>query len=291
MSRSGPGEDGIAGRGAPGDPPGWTARVRPWLLLTAVVAASLWAWNGLDVDADRFHRAGQALQAVADEFWPPDWSQGPLIADALVETLQMAVLATVFGTLISIPLGLVAARTVFPAWIAVPTRLAATAVRVVPILIWAFLAVITLGPGALAGVVALTFYTVGYLTKLQSESIEGIPRDALDAVRAMGAPRYQQAWHVVLPEAANALRAQALFMFEYNVRSSSIVGFVGAGGLGVLLDISHQLGAYDRITAYVLALFAIVVAIDALSYLVRRRYIEMAEAPRARWRDVMWPRR
>lgn len=261
---------------------------RRWLLAAAVLAATVWAWNGLDIDTERLHRAGQALQAVGDEFWPPDWSEGRIIADALLETVQMAVLATVFGTLVSIPLGLVAARTVFPPWIAVPTRLAATAVRVVPILIWAFLAVITLGPGALAGVVALTFYTVGYLTKLQSESIEGIPRDALDAVRAMGAPRYQQAWHVVLPEAANALRAQALFMFEYNVRSSSIVGFVGAGGLGILLDVSREFQAYERITAYVIALFVVVVAIDALSYLVRRRYIETDERAPG-WRDVLAP--
>lgn len=261
-----------------------------WLLAAVLLAALVWAWTGLDMDADRLDRAGNALTAISTEFWPPDFGQRGIIADAMVETLQMAILATLFGTLISIPMGLIAARTVFPPWLAVPTRLAATAVRVVPILIWALLAVIALGPGPLAGVVALTFYTVGYLTKLQSESIEGIPRDALDAVRAMGAPRYQQAWHVVLPEAANALRAQALFMFEYNVRSSSIVGFVGAGGLGVLLDVARVFGAYDQITAYILSLFAIVVAIDGLSYLVRRRYIEQEErAQRPTWREVLMP--
>ncbi len=262
---------------------------RTLILAALLLGALVWAWTGLDMDTARISRASAALSAIALEFWPPDFSHGNVIVDAMIETLQMAILATIFGTLISIPMGLVAARTVFPPWIAVPTRLAATAVRVVPILIWALLAVITLGPGPLAGVVALTFYTVGYLTKLQSESIEGIPRDALDAVRAMGAPRYQQAWHVVLPEAANALRAQALFMFEYNVRSSSIVGFVGAGGLGVLLDSARQFQQYDRITAFVLALFLVVVVIDGISYLIRRRYIEHEERGRASWRDVLMP--
>ncbi len=273
-------------------PAGGARRV---VVLAAVVLAVAWAWTGLDIDLDRLDRAGAALDAIVHEFWPPELGRGALVWDAIVETVQMAVLATVFGTAIAIPLGLVAARTVFPAWVAVPARLAATAVRVVPILIWALLAVITLGQGPFAGVVALTFYTVGYLTKLQSESIEGIPRDALDAVRAMGAPRYQQAWHVVLPEAANALRSQVLFMFEYNVRSSSIVGFVGAGGLGVLLDVAREFRDYDRITAYVLALFVVVVAIDGLSYLLRRRYVEHAEGGsgrggrRARFRDVLAP--
>ncbi len=261
-----------------------------WILLGVLVLAMVWAWTGLDMDTARIARAGTALTAISTEFWPPNFEQGGLIVDALIETVQMAILATLFGTIVSIPMGLVAARTVFPPWIAVPTRLAATSVRVVPILIWALLAVITLGPGPLAGVVALTFYTIGYLTKLQSESIEGIPRDALDAVRAMGAPRYQQAWHVVLPEAANALRAQALFMFEYNVRSSSIVGFVGAGGLGVLFDVARGFGNYDQITAYVLALLLVVVSIDGLSYLVRRRYIEHEErAARPTWKEVLLP--
>lgn len=258
----------------------------------AVLAALfLWAWFGLDLEAARLGAAWNAVATITAEAWPPDFSQGRLIAEALVETVQIAVLATVFGTLISVPMGLLAARNLFPPTLATPVRWAAAAIRVLPSILWAFLAVIILGPGPLAGVVAMTLYTVGYLAKLQSEAFEGIPRDAVDAVRAMGLGRATVAWHVALPEAANALRSQILFMFEYNVRSSTVIGFVGAGGIGQLLLIYLDFRFYDQMNAVLLALLATVLVIDGISYLLRRRYVELEEAPRARWKDILWPPR
>ncbi len=261
----------------------------PWMPVAGVLLF-LWAWFGLDLDASRIGRAPEALGNLMRDAWPPDFSQRALLQDALIETLQIAILATVFGVIFSIPLGLLAARNLFPKWIATPIRLVASAVRVLPSILWALIAVLVLGPGPLAGVVAMTFYTIGYLAKLQSEAFEGIPRDALDAVRAMGLGRSTVAWHVALPEAANALRSQVLFMLEYNVRNSSVVGIVGAGGLGVLLSNYVTFYDYGRLFAVLVVLFVTVVAIDALSYAVRRRFIEMDEGPRARWRDLFWPR-
>lgn len=262
---------------------------RRWGSAGAIAALVTWAWLGLDVDGSRLDRAPRALQDLLQRSFPPDWSQLPLLLDALLETIQIAVLATVFGVILSIPLGLVAARNLFPAWAAGPARLMASAVRVLPSILWALIAALIFGPGPLAGVIAMTFYTVGYLGKLQSEAFEGIPRDALDAVRAMGLGRPTVAWHVALPEAANALRSQVLFMLEYNVRNSSVVGIVGGGGLGVLMSNYVQFVDYSRLSALLILLFATVVVMDAASFYVRRRYIEM-DAPRARWRDVFWPR-
>ncbi len=262
---------------------------RRWLLPAIVLVGAVWAWHGLDMEVARLNRAADAAVNLADEFWPADFSPFSVIWGALIETIQIALLATVFGTVLSVPVGLIAARNLFPPAIATPVRMAATAVRVLPAILWAIFAVIVVGQGPLAGVVALTFYTIGYLTKLQSEAIEGIPRDALDAVRAMGAPRWQQAWHVALPEAANALRSQVLFMFEYNVRNSSVLGIVAAGGIGVHIVQAIDFHAFDRVMAYVIALFVTVAIIDAVSYLVRRRYIELEESPKARWRDTLWP--
>lgn len=266
----------------------------PWrrVLPFAVVGAfTVWAWFGLDMDAARIGRAPAALAGLLRRAFPPDFTQGGLIASALIETLQTAVLATVFGILLSIPLGLAGARNLFPAWLAVPARTLASGVRVLPSILWALIAVLVLGPGPLAGVVAMTFYTIGYLGKLQSEAFEGIPRDAVDAVRAMGLGRATVAWHVALPEAANALRSQALFMLEYNVRNSSVVGIVGAGGLGVLVANAFQFYQYDRLLAVLLVLFGTVVVLDAVSYFVRRRFIELEHAPRASWRHVLFPPR
>ncbi len=264
---------------------------RRLLPLTLVVVLAVWAWVGLDLEAARIGRAPAALADFIDRSFPPDFSQGPLIWAALIETLQTAVLATVFGIVLSVPLGLLGARNLFPVWIALPTRTLANGVRVLPSILWALIAVLILGPGPLAGVVAMTFYTIGYLAKLQSEAFEGIPRDAIDAVRAMGLGRTTIAWHVALPEAANALRSQALFMLEYNVRNSSVVGIVGAGGLGVLVSNSFQFYRYDQLAAVLLVLFGTVVLLDALSFLVRRRFIELEHAPKARWIDLFRIRR
>ncbi len=261
-------------------------RALTFLPALALLAAFVWAWTGLDMDLSRIGRAGRAVVNLADSFWPPDWSTGELIGQALQETLQIAILATVFGLAVALPLGLLAARNLFPVWLATPIRLLASAIRVLPSILWAVLAVIVVGPGPFAGVVAMTFYTIGYLAKLQSEAFEGIPRDAVDAVRAMGLGRPTVAWHVGLPEAANALRSQALFMLEYNVRSSAVIGFVGAGGLGQLMSTYLQFFDYARVAAVLLVLFATVVVIDGASYLVRRRFIELEESPRARWRDL-----
>ncbi len=259
-------------------------------LLPALVAVlAVWAWFGLDIQVDRIARAPRNLATLLSESWPPSFSPWAPLWDALVETIQIALLATIIGLVLSLPLGLLAARNLSPGWIGTPMRLLATAVRVFPAILWALLAVIVVGQGPLAGVIALGFYTTGFLTKLQSEAIEGIPRDALDAVRAMGAPRWQQAWHVALPEAANALRSQALLMFEYNVRNSSVLGFVAAGGIGVQIVQAYQFFDYDRIFAAILVVFVTVAIIDYASYLVRRRYLELDERPKARWRDVLFP--
>lgn len=265
------------------------SRTRTWAPVVALAVLSIWAWFGLGADLSRIDRAPSALAELLRRSFPPDWSNFRLLADALVETLQIAILATLFGTLLALPLGIVAARNLFPVWLATPIRSIASGVRVLPSILWAIIAVLVFGPGPLAGVVAMTFYTVGYLAKLQSEAFEGIPRDALDAVRAMGLGRATVAWHVALPEAANALRSQVLFMFEYNVRNSSVVGIVGGGGLGVLLWNAFQFFDYDRLTAILILLFGTVVVIDALSYSIRRRFIEMDRAPRAKWRNVLFP--
>lgn len=264
--------------------------MREWIGRIAVVAVLLWAFIGLDVDTSRLSRAPNAIGDLLGDALPPDFSQAGLVWSALLETLQMAIIATAFGIVLSLPIGLLAARNLFPDWIAVPTRLIASAVRVLPSILWALVSVLAFGPGPLAGVVAMTFYTIGYLGKLQSEAFEGIPRDALDAVRAMGLGRPTVAWHVALPEAANALRSQALFMLEYNVRNSSVVGIVGAGGLGVLVSNYFTFFDYGRLAAVLLVLFGTVVVIDGLSYLVRARFIEVEDAPRARWMDIFSPR-
>lgn len=267
---------------------GWRRAIGPVLLAAALV----WAWTGLEMGLGRLERAWGAMTTFGSEFWPPDFSVWPFIWDGLLETVQIAVLGTFAGFVLSLPLAVASTFTLLPLWIAVPARGIAAAIRVLPVILWAAFAVIVFGLGPFAGVVAITLYTVGFLAKLQYEALEGLPRDAMEAVRAMGANRFQVAWHVALPEAANALRSQVLFMFEYNVRASTAIGLVGAGGIGQLLRLyTQQFFYYDRTMAILIVLFATVVLIDVVSLLVRRRFLEPGTARRIRWREVLLGRR
>jgi phosphonate transport system permease protein len=256
-----------------------------------LVAVATWSWGSLDIEAARIGEAWGALRSLAEDAWPPATGDGgdylSLVLRGLLGTFQIAFLATLVGAALSLPLAFLSANNLAPAAVAVPARLFAAAVRVLPALLWAILAVLIVGLGPLAGIIAIALYTLGYLSKLQYEALEGIPRDALDAVRAMGATRFQQAWHVALPEAGNALRSQLLFMFEYNVRASSIVGLVGAGGIGQLLFQEFTFGGYDRMMTILLVLFLAVAALDGLSVLVRRRFVELAGPRRPRWKDTV----
>ena len=184
----------------------------------------------------------------SESLWPPDWSMlqaqtypecnssiGFFCSKAyigMLETVKMAFVATVLGFSIAILLSPLAARNLAPLWIAVPTRILLAATRSLPSIIWAIIFVVLFGLGPLAGVLAMTFYTIGYLGKFQYEEMEGMRNDPLEASRAMGLSRAEIAVNVVIPESSNSLLSQLLFMFEYNVRHGTVLGLVGAGGIG-----------------------------------------------------------
>ncbi len=259
---------------------------RRWVVPAVVAGAVAWAWMGLDFDSVRWNAVQRGLSNFARDYWPPDTSVLPAAWQRLVETIQIAILATFLGLAFSLPVALAATRAIAPVPMVVFMRGLASAVRVPPSILWAIFMVQIFGFGPLAGVVAMTLYTVGYLAKLQYEAFEGLPRDSLEAVRAMGASRFQTAWHVILPEAGNALRSQVLFMLEYNIRSSTVIGVVGAGGIGFLINQYLKFHEFRQVMTILLLIFAVVVVLEAMSLLLRRRFLE-SEVPRVRWRDVL----
>ena len=139
-----------------------------------------------------------------------------------------------------------------------------------PALFWAIVFVGAVGLGPAAGTVAVTLYSLGYLGKLLYETFEGVDPEVIEAVRSVGCGRAQLARYALLPEAANGILAQLLFMFEYNMRASSIMGFVGAGGIGFYLLGYIQLLRYELLLTGLLLALAVVIVIDRLSALVRR---------------------
>ena len=146
-------------------------------------------------------------------------------------------------------------------------------VRTVPSLLWGVLFVILVGLGPLAGTLALAFYTSGYLAKLFAEFFEGTDPEVVEAVRGLGASKAQLARFVLWPESANAVLSQLLFLMEYNVRASAILGFVGAGGIGFYMQVYLQTLEYRRLATLLLLILGMVVLMDLSSAWVRRRYL------------------
>ena len=188
--------------------------------------------------------------------------------------MKIAFVSTGLGFIISLPLASFASRNLYRDSIAIPFRLLLSGMRTLPSLIWAIFFVILIGLGPVSGVMAMTFYTIGYLGKLQYETIEGLSKDPLDAARAMGLSNSEIIMRVVIPESANNLISQLLFMFEYNVRHGSVIGIVGAGGIGYYISTYLKFLQYDKVMALLIVLFFVVVLIDILSVKARSYFVE-----------------
>lgn len=241
--------------------------------LFSLVAAVLLVWGmgsvGL-LDSGRLSRGALNLGVFVTGLFPPDLSVLPTVAQALVETIQIAVVGTLLGFLAAVPLALAASRVLFPPIVTVPVRLVLAAIRTVPALLWGVAFVVAVGLGAAAGALGVAVYSLGYLGKLLYEAFEGVDPEVVEAVRSVGANRVQLARFAILPEATNAVISQLLFMFEYNVRASSIMGFVGAGGIGFYLLGYIQMLQYPRLMTAFLVTMAVVVLVDYLSAQFRR---------------------
>ena len=227
-----------------------------------------------------------------ESLWPPNWkvteaqsyptcerSWEFLCSPAYIgitETLKIAFVSTGFGFVISLPLATLASRNLYRDSIAIPFRFLLAAMRTLPSIIWAIFFVILVGLGPVSGVLAMTFYTIGYLGKLQYETIEGLSNDPLDAAKAMGLNNSEIIQRVVIPETANNLISQLFFMFEYNVRHGSVIGIVGAGGIGYYISTYLKFLQYDKVIALLLILFVVVVIIDLISIKARSYFVDDA---------------
>lgn len=204
-------------------------------------------------------------------FFPPDFSVLPQVLISLIETAQIAVMATFFAMFIALLLGALGARTIAPRWVVVATRLLLNGIRTVPSLLWALIAVAIVGANPLAGVIGLMFYSLGYLGKFFADAFESVDVEVARALRALGAHPVQAFQHGVWPHARPLVWSYGLWMLEYNLRSAAIIGYVGAGGLGVLLHSYQEYYAWDKFATVLLCILVLVTALDLLGEWVRSR--------------------
>lgn len=242
------------------------------LVFACAIVMSLPALRGSGRDLAYWDNARRFL----GQFFPPDFSVAPQALAALAETAQIAVLATAGALVLSLPLGLAGARTLSPRWLVAVARLTLNLTRTIPSLLWALIAVAIVGANPLAGVIGLTAYSVGYLGKFFSDAFESVDLDVANGLRAIGAGRIQAFQHGVWPCARPLVWSYVLWMLEYNLRSATIIGYVGAGGLGVLLHGYQEYHAWDRFAAVLVFILVLVTLLDLLGEWVRGKVTKRA---------------
>jgi phosphonate transport system permease protein len=201
----------------------------------------------------------------------PDFAHWRDYAADMILTLQMALWGSLLAVLMAIPLGLLAARNVAPVFIQQPVRRLLDALRSVPDLVMGTLFVLAVGLGPLAGVLAIAINTGGVLGKLFSEAVEAIDPQPVEGVRAVGAHPLLEIVYGVAPQVAPLWTSFALYRFESNARSATILGLIGAGGIGLRLFESLQGFAYDQTAMIIIIIVVSVSLIDLLSQAIRAR--------------------
>jgi phosphonate transport system permease protein len=239
-----------------------------FLIFLLAVISSVGALEGSGRDLDYWSN----LSRFIDKFFPPDFSVLDRTLNALLETLQIAVMATFFSVSISLVLALGAAHNLAPGWLVALTRMLLNAIRTIPSLLWALLTVVIVGSNSLAGVIALTFYSVGYLGKFFSEAFESTDMKISDALKGIGARPFQAFQYGLWPQVKPLVWSHSLWMLEYNVRSASIIGYVGAGGIGMDLALyADSANSWDKFCTVLLCILAVVTFLDLLGESIRLR--------------------
>jgi phosphonate transport system permease protein len=239
-----------------------------WLGLVALL---LWSASTLEIDRGRVARGLARFGALAARAFPPDFSRSALLVSGIVESVEIATLSTLFGVILGIPIAVLAARNVVPLAVYGGGRATVTLGRTFHELIVAILFVKAVGFGALAGVLTLTVNSVGFFSKLLAEQIETIDRGQIEAIRATGASRGQVLLYGVLPQVLPRIVGLTVYQWDIHLRQSTIIGIVGAGGIGATLYNAFARYDLDFVLAILIVIVAIVLAGEALSAFARRR--------------------
>ncbi len=243
------------------------------LIIGLVIAAVIAMSYNMDANPVEFVEGIPNLAIILKELTEVESELFGTALWSMIETIQMAFIGTVVGISIALPLSMLAARNLNSKWVYVPIRAILAATRTFPSILWAILFVIMVGLGPFAGILAIIMYTVGFIAKLQYESIEAIDSDPVEAASSIGISKSQLIRHVVLPESAPHLLSQMLYMFDYNVRQTSILGLVGAGGIGFYIINYIKFFEYGKAAIFMLVVLITVLIIDWISVKIRDKYI------------------
>ncbi len=252
-------------------------RLAKWFAWLALVALTAFCWHEMTRDTiwafvtDAPHQAAD----IGERMVPPRWSYLSVLWHPLWDTLNMATLGTVLGVAMAVPIAFAAARNTTPSALVLrPIALfLIVASRSINALIWALLLVSVFGPGLLPGIIAIALRSIGFVAKLLYEAIEEIDRGPVDAIISTGAPRASVVTYAVVPQILPAFAGISVFRWDVNIRESTVLGLVGAGGIGLQLEASLNTLAWPQVSVILLAILTTVVVGEWLSAKIRHAII------------------
>ena len=245
----------------------------PLLICLLMIWVYIWALQGLKVDFKLLKDSWPFITDFISRLFPPDLRVLDIAIKGLIETVQMSVWGTSIGAVLSLPIAIASSSNVAPLWLRWMANLLQNAVRSVPSIILGLIFVAATGLGAPAGTLALSIYTVGYLAKFYQQAIESVDHRSLESLQVIGASKIQIAQYGILPQILPLGLGYTLWMFEYNIRAASVLGVVGAGGIGFQLKSYIDGFEYNKATTIMLVLLVVVSVIDWFSSKLRR-YLE-----------------
>ena len=247
-----------------------------WKTLTTIGIFSfvlVFVVNDLEIDFIKLVTdSSKYFGDILSRMLPPDFSNLSELVYAMFETIEIAFLGTFIAIVLSIPLGLFSARNLAPNYfVYLICKTIVIFFRAIPEFIIAMILVIAIGFGAMPGVLALGLHTMGFLAKFYAEDIEHINKGPIDALKSSGATKSQIISFGVIPQILPSFVANNLYILDRNVRMATMLGIVGAGGIGYELQSSFRMFEYERVSAIIILIFATIFIIDHLSAFIRSK--------------------
>lgn len=253
-------------------------RPSPWMIAIAAGLVVFTILCGRRVDfsltelVENLQRDNPVFDGLLHIAWDEMFSERS--RKAFVETLQLAVLGTTGGAIVSLPLALWSTEVGNPYLVPrIILRSINNVIRAIPDLLWAGIFVLGVGIGALSGLLALFFFSLAVMVKLTADTVDGIDLGPVEAANAAGASHTQMLRTAVVPQILPAFSSYALYDFELNLRASAVLGLVGAGGIGLRIDFFRNRGDWDKVWGLVLMFFLVVFVVERISVSIRRRLV------------------
>ena len=247
-------------------------RSRTGLICTLLLLAVTWALHMTGFQLSVIFQKGKNIVAILEKLFRPKWDFFPKVITPLVDTIKMSILGTVIGCAAALPIAVLASSNIdHNKFIVSLLRVILGLIRTLPTLVIALVCALIFSLGTFAGTVSIAIFTFGIVAKMLYESIETIDMGPFEAMEALGADKFQAFWSACVPQILPVYLSHCLYCFEMNVRASAILGYVGAGGLGLIMNEKIGWREYDSLGMILIVLFAAVMVIEGISHALRKR--------------------